>query len=642
MWVGRPRVALRRRGRRPRAEPQKLRPGQARREAATLDAETDARSVVILFGPPGSGKGTHAPKLVEKLGAPQLSTGDMLRAAVAAGTEVGRQAKDVMASGGLVSDEIVVGIIKDRIAEDDCKSGFILDGFPRTVEQAKMLDDCLGATKECVNAVIALEVPDEILTERICGRWTVPILDHYSTVVSKGDYRVADISLADFGRREIELAEYEMPGLMKTVEEYGAAQPLKGARIAGSLHMTIQTAVLIETLKKLGGDIRWCSCNIFSTQDHAAAAIARDESAAVFAWKGETLEEYWECDERSRGRRRTPRRRPDLIVDDGGDMTLLVHEGFKAENAYAKDGTLPDPSSTDNGPDKWHKVAARMKGVSEETTTGVHRLYTMSKDGELLFPAINVNDSVTKSKFDNLYGCKHSVIDGICRATDVMMAGKRAVICGYGDVGKGCAFAMKAAGCITTVTSATPSRAPGVHGGFAVKTLESQLESLDIIITTTGNKGIIMTKHMEKMRDNAIVGNIAADNEIDMDGLMKVTTRVNIKPQVDKFLFKNGKGPILLAEGRLLNLGCATGHPSFVMSNSFTNQTLAQLELWKEKDTGKYEIGKVYTLPKILDEKVAALHLSSLGVDLTILSDEQADYIGVPKKGPFKPDTYRY
>ncbi len=325
---------------------------------------------------------------------------------------------------------------------------------------------------------------------------------------TQGDYRVADISLADFGRREIELAEYEMPGLMKTVEEYGAAQPLKGARIAGSLHMTIQTAVLIETLKKLGGDIRWCSCNIFSTQDHAAAAIARDGSAAVFAWKGETLEEYWECtmnaitwtnpDAKGDG--------PDLIVDDGGDMTLLVHEGWKAENAYAKDGTLPDPSSTDNAefkivltiikrtlpqqPDKWHKVAARMKGVSEETTTGVHRLYTMSNAGELLFPAINVNDSVTKSKFDNLYGCKHSLPDGICRATDVMLAGKRAVICGYGDVGKGCAFAMKAAGCVTTVTECDPICAlQAAMEGFQVKTLESQLDTLDIVITTTGNKG---------------------------------------------------------------------------------------------------------------------------------------------------------
>ena len=476
-----------------------------------------------------------------------------------------------------------------------------------------------------------------------------------------GDYKVADISLADFGRKEIEIAEFEMPGLMSTRDEFGAAQPLKGARIAGSLHMTIQTAVLIETLTALGGTVRWCSCNIFSTQDHAAAAIAAQGDCPVFAWKGESLEEYWECtlnaitfpvDGSGDG--------PDLIVDDGGDMTLLVHEGKKAEDLFAKDGTVPDPTSTDNAEfkivltiigrtlktdaQKWNKVAKRMFGVSEETTTGVHRLYGMQAKGELLFPAINVNDSVTKSKFDNLYGCKHSLPDGICRATDVMLAGKRAVICGYGDVGKGCAFAMKAAGCITTVTECDPICAlQASMEGFAVKTLESQLETLDIIITTTGNKGIIMTKHMEKMRDNAIVGNIGHfDNEIDMDGLMKATTRVNIKPQVDKFLFKNGKGPILLAEGRLLNLGCATGHPSFVMSNSFTNQTLAQLELWKEKDTNKYEIGKVYTLPKILDEKVAALHLSSLGVDLTILSDEQADYIGVPKKGPFKPDTYRY
>jgi adenosylhomocysteinase len=480
--------------------------------------------------------------------------------------------------------------------------------------------------------------------------------------MASGDYRVADISLADFGRREIELAEYEMPGLMKTVEEFGPSQPLKGARIAGSLHMTIQTAVLIETLKKLGADVRWCSCNIFSTQDHAAAAIARDESAAVFAWKGETLEEYWECtmnaitwtnpDGKGDG--------PDLIVDDGGDMTLLVHEGFKAENAYAKDKTLPDPSSTDNAefkiilelikrtlpvqPDKWHKVAARMKGVSEETTTGVHRLYAMSNAGELLFPAINVNDSVTKSKFDNLYGCKHSLPDGLCRATDVMLAGKRAVVCGYGDVGKGCAQAMKAAGCITTVTEIDPICAlQAAMEGFAVKTLESQLDTLDIVVTTTGNKDIIMTKHMEKMRDNAIVCNIGHfDNEIDMENLAKATKRINIKPQVDKFVFKNGKGPIVLAEGRLMNLGCATGHPSFVMSNSFTNQTLAQLELWKEKATGKYATGKVYVLPKILDEKVATLHLKSLGVVLTELTDEQSKYVDIKKTGPYKPDSYRY
>ena len=468
--------------------------------------------------------------------------------------------------------------------------------------------------------------------------------------------------MADFGRREISLAEYEMPGLMKTVEEFGPSQPLAGAKIAGSLHMTIQTAVLIETLKKLGANVRWCSCNIFSTQDHAAAAIARDGSAAVFAWKGETLEEYWECtlnaitwsdaDDKGDG--------PDLIVDDGGDMTLLVHEGFKAEDAYAKDGTLPDPTSTDNAefkivltiirrelpkqPDKWHKVAKRMFGVSEETTTGVHRLYAMSAAGELLFPAINVNDSVTKSKFDNLYGCKHSLPDGICRATDVMLAGKRAVICGYGDVGKGCAAAMKAAGCIVTVTEVDPICAlQAAMEGFNVKPLKSMLADLDIVITTTGNKDIIMLADMEQMRDNAIVGNIGHfDNEIDMEGLQKATTRMNIKPQVDKYLFKNGKGPIVLAEGRLLNLGCATGHPSFVMSNSFTNQTLAQLELWKERTTGKYATGKVYVLPKILDEKVAALHLDALKVELTTLSNDQADYIGVKQTGPFKPDSYRY
>jgi len=434
-------------------------------------------------------------------------------------------------------------------------------------------------------------------------------------------------------------------------------------QIAGSLHMTIQTAVLIETLKKLGADVRWCSCNIFSTQDHAAAAIARDESAAVFAWKGETLEEYWECtlnaitwtnpDKFGDG--------PDMIVDDGGDMTMLIHEGFKAENAYAKDGTVPDPNSTDNAEfkivlaiikrtlpiqaDKWHKVAKRMMGVSEETTTGVHRLYAMSTAGELLFPAINVNDSVTKSKFDNLYGCKHSLPDGLCRATDVMLAGKRAVICGYGDVGKGCAFAMKAAGCITTVTEIDPICAlQAAMEGFSVKTLESQLPTLDLVITTTGNKDIIMSEMMHKMRDNAIVGNIGHfDNEVDMDGLFKKCKRINIKPQVDKFIFPDtGKGIIVLAEGRLMNLGCATGHPSFVMSNSFTNQTLAQLELWKERKSGKYARGKVYTLPKILDEKVAHLHLDALGVTLTELTDSQSSYVDIKKKGPYKPDSYRY
>jgi len=482
--------------------------------------------------------------------------------------------------------------------------------------------------------------------------------------MSTGDYKVADISLADYGRKELEIAEVEMPGLMALRTEFGKAQPLAGSRISGSLHMTIQTGVLIETLKDLGADVRWCSCNIFSTQDHAAAAIARDESAAVFAWKGESLEEYWECtlnavtwqedDGKGHGM--------DIIVDDGGDMTLLIHEGKKAEDLFAKDGTLPDPSSTDNAEfkivltiikrlleagetDKWNKIAARCMGVSEETTTGVHRLYTMEKQGDLLFPAVNVNDSVTKSKFDNLYGCKHSLPDGIMRATDVMMAGKKAVICGYGDVGKGCAHAMRACGCVVYVTEIDPICAlQACMEGYTVATLEDVVETADIFITTTGNKGIFMTDTMKKMKNNAIVGNIGHfDNEIDMDGLMAATERMNIKPQVDKFTFPDTKnGIIILAEGRLLNLGCATGHPSFVMSCSFTNQALAQIELWTEKGTGKYEHGKVYVLPKILDEKVARLHLASLGARLTVLSKEQSDYVGIPVNGPYKPDTYRY
>jgi adenosylhomocysteinase len=455
-----------------------------------------------------------------------------------------------------------------------------------------------------------------------------------------------------------------MPGLMSCRTEYGAkdAGALKGARIAGSLHMTIQTAVLIETLQALGGDIRWCSCNIFSTQDHAAAAIARDGSAAVFAWKGESLEEYWECtlsaitwpedDGQGDG--------PDLIVDDGGDMTLLIHEGFKAEAEYAKSKTLPDPASTDNAefkivltiiarelpnnPQKWTKMAKRCFGVSEETTTGVHRLYQMEKNNTLLFPAINVNDSVTKSKFDNLYGCKHSLPDGLCRATDVMIAGKSAVICGYGDVGKGCAQAMKAGGSIVYVTEVDPICAlQAAMEGFRVVRMETIVAKGDIFITTTGNKGIITEAYMSKMKNNAIVGNIGHfDNEIEMEELMAATKRINIKPQVDKFVYPDGHGVIVLAEGRLLNLGCATGHPSFVMSASFTNQTLAQIELWRERESGKYARGKVYTLPKILDEKVARLHLDSLGVELTELSTEQADYINVPKLGPFKPESYRY
>jgi len=481
--------------------------------------------------------------------------------------------------------------------------------------------------------------------------------------MASGDYKVADISLADFGRKEIEIAEIEMPGLMATRAEYGDSKPLKDCRIAGSLHMTIQTAVLIETLAHLGADIRWCSCNIFSTQDHAAAAIARDGSSAVFAWKGETLEEYWECtlnsvtwpedDAKGDGM--------DMIVDDGGDMTLLIHEGKKAEDLFNANGTLPDPESTTNAEfkivlsiikrllvsgvtDKWNKIAKRCVGVSEETTTGVHRLYAMEKAGSLLFPAINVNDSVTKSKFDNLYGCKHSLPDGICRATDVMMAGKKAVICGYGDVGKGCAHAMRAQGCVVYVTEIDPICAlQAAMEGYIVLPLEDVVSTGDIFITTTGNKGILMAESIGKMKNNAIVGNIGHfDNEIDMDGIMKQCKRINIKPQVDKFVFPDGKGVIVLAEGRLLNLGCATGHPSFVMSCSFTNQTVAQLELWKERTSGKYASGHVYVLPKLLDEKVARLHLDSLGAKLTVLSAEQADYIGVSADGPFKPDSYRY
>jgi len=483
--------------------------------------------------------------------------------------------------------------------------------------------------------------------------------------MAEGDYRVADISLADFGRKEIELAEHEMPGLMACRAEYPSdyfVENGKPCRVAGSLHMTIQTAVLIETMKALGADLRWCSCNIFSTQDHAAAAIARDGSAAVFAWKGETLEEYWECtmnaitwttpDEKGDG--------PDMIIDDGGDMTLLIHEGKKAEDIFEKDGTVPDPASTDNAefklvltmicrtlksdPKKWTKIADRFIGVSEETTTGVHRLYQMQENNSLLFRAINVNDSVTKSKFDNLYGCKHSLPDGLCRATDVMLAGKKALVCGYGDVGKGCAFAMKAAGCITYVTEIDPICAlQASMEGFPVVKFESVMSVVDIVVTTTGNKDIIRVEHMAAMKNNAIVSNIGHfDNEIQMEKLEAATTRTNIKPQVDKYVFPDGHGVIVLAEGRLMNLGCATGHPSFVMSNSFTNQTLAQIELWKERNSDKYQKGQVYVLPKVLDEKVASLHLGSLGVELTELTDEQAGYISVPKTGPFKPDTYRY
>merc|ERR1711871_1179554 len=483
--------------------------------------------------------------------------------------------------------------------------------------------------------------------------------------MSTDDYKVKDINEADFGRKDIQLSEIEMPGLMAAREEY--KDVLKGVNISGSLHMTIQTAVLIETPKELGANVRWCSCNIFSTQDHAAAAIARDGSANVFAWKGETLEEYWWCtlqaitwpaDKSTNGCGG-----PDMIVDDGGNMTLLIHEGVKAEDAFAKDGTLPDPSSTDDAefkivlsvlkeclaqdPQKWHKIAAGVRGVSEETTTGVHRLWDMAKKGELLFPAINVNDSVTKSKFDNLYGRKHSLPDGIMRATDVMIAGKIAVVNGYGDVGKGSAHAMKAAGARTIVCEIDPICAlQACMEGFQVTTMEECVSYGGIFITTTGNKGIIMAPMMAKMKHNAIVGNIGHfDNEIDMAGLEAADSgikRVNIKPQVDQFVFPDGHAIIMLAEGRLINLGCATGHPSFVMSCSFTNQVVAQVELWRERDSGKYNCTEVTTLSKELDEMVARLHLDKLGAKLTVLSQEQADYIGVNVAGPYKPNHYRY
>ncbi len=463
------------------------------------------------------------------------------------------------------------------------------------------------------------------------------------------EYKVADISLAGFGRKEIEIAEKEMPGLMSIRKKFGSQKPLKGARITGSLHMTIQTAVLIETLVELGASVRWASCNIFSTQDHAAAAIAK-AGVPVFAWKGETLEEYWWCTEQALDFGEGLG--PNLIVDDGGDATLLIHLGYKAEN----DATVLNkkPSSTEEGvilellkktlaenPGKWHKVVEDWKGVSEETTTGVHRLYQMLERGELLVPAINVNDSVTKSKFDNLYGCRESLADGIKRATDVMIAGKVVVVLGYGDVGKGCAHSMRYYGARVIVTEIDPICAlQAAMEGFEVNTIESALKEGNIYVTTTGNKDVITIDHLSKMKDQAIVCNIGHfDNEIQVDKLndFEGIEKINIKPQVDKYIFPDGNAIYLLAEGRLVNLGCATGHPSFVMSNSFTNQSLAQIDLWQND----YEIG-VYRLPKKLDEEVARLHLEQIGVKLTTLSNEQAKYLGIPKEGPFKPDHYRY
>jgi adenosylhomocysteinase len=470
-----------------------------------------------------------------------------------------------------------------------------------------------------------------------------------NVMVETKKYAVKDISLASFGRKEIEIAEKEMPGLLAIRKKYSSEKPLKGARITGSLHMTIQTAVLIETLVELGADVRWASCNIFSTQDHAAAAIA-EKGIPVFAWKGESLEEYWWCTAQALSF--PDGKGPNLIVDDGGDASLLVHLGYKAEN---DPGILDKvPASREEGtifatlkellakePGKWHKAVSELKGISEETTTGVHRLYQMMENGELLVPAINVNDSVTKSKFDNLYGCRESLADGLKRALDVMIAGKVVIVCGYGDVGKGCAKSMRAYGARVIVTEIDPICAlQASMEGFEVKTVDDVLDEGNIFVTATGNRDIIRLDHMKKMKDQAIVCNIGHfDNEIQVDGLnaMKGIQKINIKPQVDKYVFPDGHAIFLLAEGRLVNLGCATGHPSFVMSNSFSNQTLAQIDLWKKN----YKIG-VYRLPKYLDEEVARLHLDQLGVKLTKLTKEQADYIGVGQNGPFKPEHYRY
>jgi adenosylhomocysteinase len=474
------------------------------------------------------------------------------------------------------------------------------------------------------------------------------------------DFKVADLSLAAYGRKEIDLAEHEMPGLMAVRAEFAAAQPLAGARITGSLHMTVQTAVLIETLTALGARVRWASCNIFSTQDHAAAAVAvgpdgtpdDPRGVPVFAWKGETLEEYWWCTEQAL---RWPGGGPSMILDDGGDATLLIHRGVE----YEKAGAVPDPARAESEemavvlrvlqrslaetPGYWTAVANGIRGVTEETTTGVHRLYEMQRAGTLLFPAINVNDSVTKSKFDNKYGCRHSLIDGINRATDVLIGGKVAVVCGYGDVGKGCAESLRGQGARVIITEIDPICAlQAAMDGYQVTTIDDVVETADIFVTATGNRDIITAEHMSRMKHQAIVGNIGHfDNEIDIAGLAARSDveRVNVKPQVDEWRFADGHSVILLSEGRLLNLGNATGHPSFVMSNSFTNQMIAQIELFTKSE--RYPTG-VYVLPKHLDEKVAGLHLDALGVKLTRLTQNQADYIGVPVDGPYKSDQYRY
>ncbi len=474
------------------------------------------------------------------------------------------------------------------------------------------------------------------------------------------DFKVKDLALAEWGRKEILLAQEEMPGLMSLREEYAGQYPLDGARITGSLHMTIQTAVLIETLIELGAKVRWCSCNIFSTQDHAAAAIAvgpkgtvaAPQGVPVYAWKGESLEEYWWCTEQALTW--PAGEYPNMILDDGGDATMFVLKGNEWEKSTLPEVSKDDPEdwyelvktlekSIAANPGRWIKTAASIKGVTEETTTGVHRLYQMAEEGSLLFPAMNVNDAVTKSKFDNVYGCRHSLVDGIMRATDVMISGKVAVVCGYGDVGKGCCQSLRGQGARVIVTEIDPICAlQALMEGYEVKRVEDVLDYADIYVTTTGNKNVITLEHMRQMKNNAIVGNIGHfDNEIEMIAVERdpSVSRENIKPQVDRWVFADGHGVIVLAEGRLLNLGCATGHPSFVMSNSFTNQVMAQIELFNKPEN--YE-NKVYVLPKLLDEKVARLHLDKLGAKLTVLTDEQSKYLGVPTSGPYKPDTYRY
>src|SRR3989475_972684 len=468
---------------------------------------------------------------------------------------------------------------------------------------------------------------------------------------TKQDYKVADISLADFGRKEISIAEKEMPGLMAIREKYASGRPLKGVRVTGSLHMTIQTAVLIETLVNLGASVRWASCNIFSTQVHAAAAIA-NSAVSVFAWKGESLEDYWWCTYRAISHPNG--KGPQLVVDDGGDATLLIHKGYELEEgsdwAKAKSANREEQVIKDllleihrENPYRWHEIVKDWRGVSEETTTGVHRLYKMHQENRLLVPAINVNDSVTKSKFDNLYGCRHSLVDGLNRALDVMIAGKVAVVCGYGDVGKGCAQSLRGQGARVVIAEIDPINAlQAAMEGYEVTTIEDTLGRGDIYISTTGNTDVITFEHMQRMKDQAVVANIGHfDNEIQVDALNSApgVEKINIKPQVDKYTFPDGHEIFLLAEGRLVNLGCATGHPSFVMSNSFSNQVLAQLDLWKNRDT--YKVG-VYVLPKKLDEEVARLHLQKIGVKLSRLSERQADYLGIPIDGPFKSEHYRY